>query len=88
MNPISSKPAPLTFLIRVFLLEALSAPSVANLTQYGIFFYMQKRFGWGARQNLVLSSAQGMVYVVGRDRFHLPAQISTARNSSASSRSF
>jgi MFS family permease len=64
VNPIASKPAPPAFLVRVFLLEALGSVG-ANLMQYGIFFYMQKRFGWGARQNLVLSSAQGMVYVVG-----------------------
>jgi MFS family permease len=64
MDQISSKPAPLAFLIRVFCLEALGSVG-ANLLQYGIFFYMHHHFGWGARQNLLLSCAQGSVYVIG-----------------------
>jgi MFS family permease len=37
----------------------------ANLLQYGIFFYMPRRFGWGDRQNLLLACALGFVYVIG-----------------------
>jgi MFS family permease len=46
------------------MLEALGSVG-ANLLMFGIFFYMQKRFGWGASKNLPLSSAQGAVYVIG-----------------------
>lgn len=51
-------------LSRVFSLESLGSVG-ANLLMYGIFFYMQKRFGWAARRNLLLSSAQGVAYVLG-----------------------
>ncbi|HEX4054286.1 MAG TPA: MFS transporter [Tepidisphaeraceae bacterium] len=51
-------------LSRVFSLEGLGSIG-ANLLMYGIFFYMQKRFGWGARRNLLLSSGQGVAYVLG-----------------------
>jgi MFS family permease len=30
-----------------------------------IFFYTERKFGWGMRQNLVLAAVQGLVYVVG-----------------------
>ncbi len=51
-------------LSRVFSLEGLGSIG-ANLLMYGIFFYMQKRFGWGARRNLLLSCAEGVAYVLG-----------------------
>jgi MFS family permease len=52
------------FLFKIYTLEALGSVG-ANLLMFGIFFYMQKRFGWGASKNLPLSSAQGAVYVIG-----------------------
>jgi hypothetical protein len=36
-----------------------------NLIQVGIFFYTNRRFGWGARENLTLAAVQGVVYVCG-----------------------
>lgn len=51
-------------LTKVYVLETLSSIG-GNLLLFGIFFYMQKRFGWGANRNLTLSSAQGMAYVLG-----------------------
>ena len=36
-----------------------------NLIQVGIFFYTNRRFGWGARENLTLAAVQGIVYVCG-----------------------
>ena len=33
--------------------------------QVGIFFYTNRRFGWGMRENFTLAAAQGLVYVVG-----------------------
>jgi MFS family permease len=56
--------APRRYLAAVFTVEALGAVG-ANLLMFGIFFYMQRRFGWGARRNLILSSAQGAAYIVG-----------------------
>jgi MFS family permease len=51
-------------LFKTYTLEALGSVG-ANLLMFGIFFYMQKRFGWGAGKNLPLSSAQGAAYVIG-----------------------
>jgi MFS family permease len=51
-------------LARVFTLEALGSVG-ANLLMFGIFFYMQKRYGWGAKRNLLLASAQGVSYIIG-----------------------
>jgi hypothetical protein len=73
MEPIvADSPAPQTaaplaarrHLTRVFTLEGLGSIG-GNLLMFGIFFYMQQRFGWGARKNLLLSSAQGAVYIIG-----------------------
>jgi MFS family permease len=47
-----------------FCLEGLASVA-ANLLMYGIFFYMQQQFGWAERRNLLLSSVQGMAYVLG-----------------------
>ncbi|MGA2442418.1 MAG: MFS transporter [Tepidisphaeraceae bacterium] len=55
---------PRRFLARIFTLEGLASVG-GNLLMYGIFFYMHKRFGWGARKNLLLSSAEGIAYVIG-----------------------
>jgi MFS family permease len=55
---------PRRLLAKVFTLEGLGSVA-GNLMMFGIFFYMQRRFGWGARRNLLLSSAQGAFYVVG-----------------------
>jgi MFS family permease len=49
---------------QLYLTEALAAHA-SNLLMLGIFFYMHQRFGWGALANLLLSSSQGCVYVVG-----------------------
>lgn len=58
------QPSARNHLARVYALEALGSVG-GNLLMLGIFFYTEKRFGWGARKNLLLSSAQGLVYVVG-----------------------
>ncbi len=63
LNPGIDSPAK-RFLFKAYALEALGSVG-ANLLMFGIFFYMQKRFGWGASKNLPLSSAQGAVYVIG-----------------------
>jgi len=55
---------PRRFLARIFTLEGLASVG-GNLLMYGIFFSMHKRFGWGARKNLLLSSAEGIAYVIG-----------------------
>ena len=52
------------FLAKIFTLEGLGGVG-GNLLMYGIFFYMHNRFGWGAKRNLLLSSAEGLAYVVG-----------------------
>jgi len=52
------------FLFIAFTLETLGSVG-GNLLMFGIFFYMQRRFGWGAAKNLPLSSAQGAAYVIG-----------------------
>src|SRR3982751_4002741 len=36
-----------------------------NLMQVGIFFYTNRRFGWGLRENFTLAASQGVVYVTG-----------------------
>jgi MFS family permease len=55
---------PRGFLVKFFTIEGLASIS-ANLLMYAIFFYMQKRFGWGARNSLMLSGAQGVAYTLG-----------------------
>jgi MFS family permease len=51
-------------LLKTFTLETLGSIG-GNLLMFGIFFYMQKRFAWGASKNLPFSSAQGVAYVIG-----------------------
>ena len=36
-----------------------------NLMQVGIFFYTNRRFGWGLKENFTLAATQGVVYVAG-----------------------
>jgi len=37
----------------------------SSLLMLGIFFYTERKLGWTARQNLLLATAQGVVYVFG-----------------------
>lgn len=60
----SIKPSARRLLARAYALETLGSIG-GNLLMFGIFFYMQKRYGWGASKNLPLSSAQGAAYVLG-----------------------
>ncbi len=61
---LASSTAARRHLVRVFTIEALGSVG-GNLLMFGIFFYMQKRFGWEARRNLLLASAQGVTYIIG-----------------------
>jgi MFS family permease len=49
---------------RLFTVEGLCSIG-GNLLQIGIFFYTNRRFGWGLRENFTLATVQGIVYVVG-----------------------
>jgi MFS family permease len=62
--PTTRSPAIRRRLTRVFTLETLGSVG-GNLLMFAIFFYMQKRFGWGAKRNLLLASAQGVTYIIG-----------------------
>jgi MFS family permease len=62
--PKIAAPAARRHLTGVFILEALGGVG-GNLLLFGIFFYMQRRFGWGAQKNLLLASAQGVAYIIG-----------------------
>jgi MFS family permease len=53
-----------SLLYKTYWLEGLGSVG-GNLLMFGIFFYMQRRFGWGASRNLPLSSAQGAAYALG-----------------------
>lgn len=57
--PLAPPPAPLLLTV-----EGLASIG-GNLIQVGIFFYTNRRFGWGARENLTLAAVQGIVYVCG-----------------------
>ena len=48
----------------VYAVEGLTSLS-SSLLMVGVFFYTQFRFGWGARQNLLLAAAQGVAYIMG-----------------------
>jgi MFS family permease len=62
--------APLAFVTRppavsrLYAVEGLCSIG-GNLMQVGIFFYTNRRFGWGLRENFTLAATQGVVYVVG-----------------------
>jgi hypothetical protein len=49
---------------RLFTIEGMCSIG-GNLLQIGIFFYTNRRFGWGLRENFTLATVQGIVYVVG-----------------------
>jgi MFS family permease len=55
---------PRRFLVRTYTIEGLASVA-GNLLMYAIFFYMQKRFGWGAIRSLTLSAGQGFAYTLG-----------------------
>lgn len=48
----------------LFLVEALTA-SGTSLLVAAIYFYTAHQFGWGLKQNFLLATGQGAVYVVG-----------------------
>jgi MFS family permease len=37
----------------------------SNFMMLGMYFYMHARFGWGAKENLILSTVQGALYIAG-----------------------
>lgn len=80
MDPATGNPLPLAYAAappRIGLLygvEALASVG-GNLMQVGIFFYTNRRFGWGLKENFTLAAVQGVVYVAGA----LLAQGLTAR---------
>jgi len=51
-------------LARVLIAQGFTSHG-ANLMMLGIFFYMHHVYQWNSRQNLLLSCAQGVVYVTG-----------------------
>jgi hypothetical protein len=51
-------------LLRLYLVVILVTTGGTILT-IGIFFYTKKIFGWGARGNLLLCAAQGLIYTLG-----------------------
>ena len=59
---IQSRPLPPV--ARLFTAEGLCSIG-GNLLQVGIFFYTNRRFDWGLRENFTLATVQGVVYVVG-----------------------
>ena len=62
-RPLSYVPRPPSIKL-LYLVEGLASIG-GNLLQVGIFFYTNRRFGWGLRENFTLAAAQGVVYVVG-----------------------
>lgn len=63
MNP-GSIAAERTRLSGVYVAEGLASVA-ANLLTIGIFFFTRDRFGWGLRENLMFSTAMGVVYTLG-----------------------
>ena len=62
--PHAHAPSRLPPAARLFTLEGLCSIG-GNLLQIGIFFYTNRRFEWGLRENFTLATVQGVVYVVG-----------------------
>jgi hypothetical protein len=59
--------------------EALASVG-GNLMQVGIFFYTNRWFGWGLRENFTLAAVQGVVYVAGALLAHgLTARVAPRR---------
>jgi MFS family permease len=50
--------------IVLFAAEAVNS-AAATLLTVGLPFYMNHRFGWGARENFATAACQGMLYVLG-----------------------
>ena len=48
----------------LYIVESLGSVG-GNLMQVGIFFYTNRRFGWGLRENFTLAAVQGVVYIAG-----------------------
>src|SRR5687767_2855352 len=48
----------------LYLVESMGSVG-GNLMQVGIFFYTNRRFGWGLREDLPLAAFQGVVYIAG-----------------------
>lgn len=48
----------------LYVVESLGSVG-GNLMQVGIFFYTNRRFGWGLRENFTLAAVQGVVYIAG-----------------------
>ena len=51
-------------LARIYIIEAMISVA-GNLLTIGIYFYTSHKFGWQLRQNLLLATALGVVYVFG-----------------------
>jgi MFS family permease len=62
--PDAHAPSRLPPAARLFTLEGLCSIG-GNLLQIGIFFYTNRRFSWGLKENFTLATVQGIVYVVG-----------------------
>jgi MFS family permease len=56
--------ARLSRLVRIYAAESVGAVSGTLLT-VGLPFYTQTRFGWGARENFLVATCQGVGYVLG-----------------------
>jgi MFS family permease len=56
--------ARLSRLVRIYAAEAVGSVSGTLLT-VGLPFYTQTRFGWGARENFLVATCQGVGYVLG-----------------------
>ena len=48
----------------LFFVEGLGSIG-GNLMQVGIFFYTNRKYGWGLRENFTLAALQGIVYIIG-----------------------
>src|SRR5688500_9403091 len=67
---------------RLYTVEGLCSIG-GNLMQVGIFFYTNRRFGWGLKENFTLAAAQGVVYVAGALLAHGVATRVAPRNALA-----
>src|SRR3954468_12530161 len=69
-TPAETSPPPLSYAMRppsitlLYTVEGLASIG-GNLLQVGIFFYTNRRFGWGLRENFTLAASQGVVYATG-----------------------
>jgi len=58
------KPPVLYRLVPLYATEAVNSVAATLLT-VGLPFYMNHRFGWGARENFAVAALQGMLYMTG-----------------------